>query len=150
LGRQGLQHVARHARQGACSGRGRAGLPRRPCAGPAEGCRGAAAGKEDLRHSRLEEGAATRVLGQGERLAPAWCTPRAPRRNTLKLAATQSLEHGEWDEADEETCEEEEHCKTHSGKEVGKKTGEEDGGESVGEDEDGGESRAAGATLARQ
>ena len=41
------------------------GFPADLTAGPAEGRRGAAAGEEDLRHSRLEEGPAARSVGQG-------------------------------------------------------------------------------------
>src|SRR5262249_28144759 len=65
---EGLRHVAGDLRQGAGQGRGRSGLPVRPRAGPAEGRRGAAAREEDFSHSRLEEGAAAGVVGEGEGL----------------------------------------------------------------------------------
>ena len=66
---EGLHPVARHLRQGAGAGPGRSRLPHRSRAGPAEGRRGAAAREEDFRHPGLEEGAAARPLGQGQRVA---------------------------------------------------------------------------------
>ena len=58
-----------HLRVGAGAGRGEPGLPGRSAALPAEGGRDPAAGKEDQRHARLEEGAAARSVGQGRQLA---------------------------------------------------------------------------------
>ena len=47
------------------------GFPSDLGAGPAEGRRGAAAREEDFRHSGLEEGAAARAVGQGQRIEQA-------------------------------------------------------------------------------
>ena len=66
---EGLQHVARHLYQGAGARRGQSGIPARPAEAAPEGRRSAAAGKEDLRHPGLEESAASRPVGEGQRIS---------------------------------------------------------------------------------